>query len=460
MTRYRLGNGDGLDLRVFLQSIVEAAQKFPARLAVGLPCVLTVKHDGNHRVAACPEHRFGGRAQAFPQVIGGLGGAHAGVNKPYEVRDAMVAEQQVRVRIAIGVAIDGVKLSRALRAQKSLVIAVEGKAERSAKHALVGRQPLDPVARGDGQRLVGDAAFRRPHASRPRPESLLVRRQGKLYLLFGVLGMAKTKARQLQSRARLLPGIAVAEQRQNGMVKRRRRQLHLLLAGGFGVSRQDGTDDLHLLADHQFLLAPAEVAALADQLANLRLLEKKFVEPRQLRKHLQVGVILIAQAVDHEIEIAPRSLHPLVKLAVARIAVDHAFGVGMEQVLQSAAPVFEAQFRRRPGDKLKQRVAGRSRRVILKLPDQRWHKVEILVNAGKLFQQLDHAVVVFESVHTHPRHTICPGHQVLVKGLMHVPEENYAEFAQCHAMPNCNRREAEPTARMLDSAGKTCFPAT
>ncbi len=123
----------------------------------------------------------------------------------------------------------------------------------------------------------------------------------------------------------------------------------------------------------------------------------------------------------------------------------------MEEVLQSEAAVFERQLRGGLGGQVKQWIAGRSSRVILNLPDQRRHEVEILVNAGELIQQLHHAVVIFERVHTHPRHSIFPGHQVLVEGLMHVPEEDYAELSQCHAIPNCNRRESgagTPHARL------------
>jgi hypothetical protein len=44
------------------------------------------------------------------------------------------------------------------------------------------------------------------------------------------------------------------------------------------------------------------------------------------------------------------------------------------------------------------------------------------VDVGKLLQQSDHAVVVLEGVHTHPRQAVLTGDQIFVKRLMLVPQ--------------------------------------
>jgi hypothetical protein len=44
-----------------------------------------------------------------------------------------------------------------------------------------------------------------------------------------------------------------------------------------------------------------------------------------------------------------------------------------------------------------------------------------LVDVGKLIQQLDHPIVVFEGVQAYPGKAIFSGDQVLVKRLMLVP---------------------------------------
>ena len=49
------------------------------------------------------------------------------------------------------------------------------------------------------------------------------------------------------------------------------------------------------------------------------------------------------------------------------------------------------------------------------------------MDGGKLVQQFDHAVIVFESVQTYPGQTVFAGNQILVKRLVLMPEKNDAE---------------------------------
>ena len=53
------------------------------------------------------------------------------------------------------------------------------------------------------------------------------------------------------------------------------------------------------------------------------------------------------------------------------------------------------------------------------------------MNAWELVQQFDHAVIVFECMHPYPREAIFAGDQVLVEGLVHVPEEDQTNRRHC-----------------------------
>jgi hypothetical protein len=73
---------------------------------------------------------------------------------------------------------------------------------------------------------------------------------------------------------------------------------------------------------------------------------------------------------------------------------------------------------------VEKRIAGCARYIILNLGDERWDKIESLVDARELLQQLHHSVIVFESVQTNPRKTVFAGNQIFIKRLMLVPK-NY-----------------------------------
>ena len=59
------------------------------------------------------------------------------------------------------------------------------------------------------------------------------------------------------------------------------------------------------------------------------------------------------------------------------------------------------------------------------------------MHVRKLLEDLDHAVVVLEGVHTRPGQFILAGYEVFVERLMHVPEE--AEMDSRHELLVCQR---------------------
>ena len=101
--------------------------------------------------------------------------------------------------------------------------------------------------------------------------------------------------------------------------------------------------------------------------------------------------------------------------------------IRLKQVLQSKAAFVGGEIFRRLGCHGKKWIVRRPSHVILNLRNQRRDEVESLVNIGKLIQQLDHAVVVFEGVQADPRQTVLTRYQIFVVGLMLVPENNDAQ---------------------------------
>ena len=99
------------------------------------------------------------------------------------------------------------------------------------------------------------------------------------------------------------------------------------------------------------------------------------------------------------------------------------------------------------------RILRRSRNVILNLRDQRGHQIEVLVNIGKLVQQLHHPVIILERVQPRPRQTVFARHQILVKRLVLMPEKNQPQSghgwnSQSSMGIQLSRRTKDPSERV------------
>ncbi len=57
------------------------------------------------------------------------------------------------------------------------------------------------------------------------------------------------------------------------------------------------------------------------------------------------------------------------------------------------------------------------------------------MDGGKLVQQLDHPVIVFEGVQPHPGQTVLSRDQILVERLMLVPQDNHAQDGHLARLP-------------------------
>src|SRR5215469_18064509 len=86
--------------------------------------------------------------------------------------------------------------------------------------------------------------------------------------------------------------IGVRDQRQNGMVERRSRNLDSPPSCCLSVRRQNLADQIALVFGHKFLILEGKSTPLANQFPSFGFLEKVFVVPGKLRKHLQIGEVL------------------------------------------------------------------------------------------------------------------------------------------------------------------------
>ena len=152
--------------------------------------------------------------------------------------------------------------------------------------------------------------------------------------------------------------------------------------------------------------------------------EKELIEPGELREHLQVGVVARGEVRVGALGAIAGAAITLPQLAITRIAADHVDRVRLKKILQREAALMRGEVLGRLGHQIEERIVRPAGDVILDLRHQRRHQVEILMDVGKLVQQLHHAVIILERVQPHPGQAILAGDHVFVKRLVHVPEQH------------------------------------
>jgi len=196
------------------------------------------------------------------------------------------------------------------------------------------------------------------------------------------------------------------------------------LPGGrqLAINRQHLTDNLTLFFTHAALIGKGEITAAAHPFVDFGVvLLKLLVEPCELRPHLQVAKILHAKR-----DVRAGVLLPLPRveqLAVAGIAIDQALRIGIKGVAEEEGAIGIAQILGGLERGLQKGIDGLTGGVLGDLGHHRRHQVECLPDFGKLLQHANHAVVILERVHARPGQFVFAGDQVLVEGLVHVPEE-------------------------------------
>ena len=123
------------------------------------------------------------------------------------------------------------------------------------------------------------------------------------------------------------------------MIVRRSRKLDRSALRRRGVGGQHLGEDLAFFGNHQLLVGAAEVLALLHQRGDIRFLQEVFVEPGELRKYLEIGVIARPKVALRPFRALAGCAIALPQLAIARIAPNHVDRVGLKQILQRKVPV-------------------------------------------------------------------------------------------------------------------------
>ena len=166
---------------------------------------------------------------------------------------------------------------------------------------------------------------------------------------------------------------------------------------------------------------------LLDECGDIRIFQEELVEPRDLGEHLQIGEVLRLKIFFGPFGGIARAAKSLPQFMVARIAADHVHRIRLKQILQGETAFVGSQVFRRRGRDFQERIVRRSGHVVLDLRNQRGDEIESLVNVGKLVQQFDHPIVVFQGVQAHPGQTVFPRDQIFVERLMLVPKNDDAQ---------------------------------
>src|SRR5215469_6782991 len=98
------------------------------------------------------------------------------------------------------------------------------------------------------------------------------------------------------------------------------------------MCRQNLCQQFSLLLDDKPLVIQRIAVALSDQSRDVRLIEKKFVEPGDLRKHLKIGEILRLKKSVSLFGRISEALKALPQFLVAGITADQVNGVGLKQI--------------------------------------------------------------------------------------------------------------------------------
>jgi hypothetical protein len=173
----------------------------------------------------------------------------------------VIAKYQVHRGRAVLVAMNVVELLGQVRRQAP--VAVAGKENPVLRPARLRRWPSTSrpgCARWPG--LFRDAALRRPHALRTHPKNLLDADRDRATVARAHLRDGESDSAAAAIRATTPPDIAIADQRQNGVIERRGRNFDRSLLRRLGMRRQNLAQQFPLARDHKLLVVQRIVASL------------------------------------------------------------------------------------------------------------------------------------------------------------------------------------------------------
>ena len=114
------------------------------------------------------------------EVMGGVLRWHPGIDKPDQVRDGVIAEDQVHLGLLILEAMDGVQLLCQLGGQMAMGVAPESDAQASAQDLFVGGHPLHAQTLREAEDFFRNTALGRPNPLRTNSKNFLMQIQSTL----------------------------------------------------------------------------------------------------------------------------------------------------------------------------------------------------------------------------------------------------------------------------------------
>ena len=154
-----------------------------------------------------------------------------------------------------------------------------------------------------------------------------------------VFGMTKPVLRQRKARRRSRARIGVADQGKNRVIERRRGNLYRTFLGGLGIGGQNLGQQFPFALDHKTLIVERVVALFLDQRGNVFVFQKEFVEPCNLRKHLQVGEMLRLKILFGLLGHIAVLAEPLPQFPVARVTSNHVCRIRLKEILKGEVPI-------------------------------------------------------------------------------------------------------------------------
>ena len=113
--------------------------------------------------------RLRGLLNVVHEMLAASCGGMPGIDKPNQVRDGVIAEDQVHLGLLVLEAMDGVQLLCQIAGQVAMAVAREREAQAAAQDFFVGGHPLHAQTLRDGQWLLPKHCP--PTAKRPADES-------------------------------------------------------------------------------------------------------------------------------------------------------------------------------------------------------------------------------------------------------------------------------------------------
>ena len=154
-------------------------------------------------------------------MIGGVLGRHAGVDKADQVGDSVVAEDQMHLRLAFFVTVNGVEIFGGLAWETTSTVTGERHSPGATEDTFIGSHPVHAEAVRDRENFFRNAAFGWPHALGPNTKHFFVKIEAALKLLASIFWMAKAILWQGQAGGGHCALIGVADERKNWVVESR-----------------------------------------------------------------------------------------------------------------------------------------------------------------------------------------------------------------------------------------------